>query len=138
MLLNLCSIFVVHVSSKFQIYDFNPNPNFPLSVSEGIVELFPAGGEKITLEVPSETSGRYWIIGTFNGVDGLDGIDISNTIVENFNNDDLCGTRQNIQIADLGSMPPKVPTVNIEGRQRQSSIFNIDYESLPITDSFWN
>ena len=126
------------ISSKFQIYDFNPNPNFPLSVSEGIVELFPAGGEKITLEVPSETSGRYWIIGTFNGVDGLGGIDISNTIVENFNNDDLCGTRQNIPIANLGSMPPKVPTVNIEGRQRQSSIFNIDYESLPITDSFWN
>ena len=124
------------ISSKFQIYAFSPNP--PLSDSEGTVQLFPAGGEQITVEVPSETSGRYWIIGTFNGVDGLGGIDISNTIIENFNIDDFCGTPQNIQIANLGSMPPKVPTVNIEGRQRQSSIFNIDYESLPITGSFWN
>ena len=126
------------ISSKFQIYDFSRNPDFPLSDSEGTVELFPAGGEQITVEVPSETSGRYWVIGTFNGVDGLGGIDISNTIIENFNIDDFCGTPQNIQIANLGSMPPKVPTVNIEGRQRQSSIFNIDYESLPITGSFWN
>ena len=124
------------ISSKFQIFNFSPNP--PLSDSEGTVQLFPAGGEQITVEVPSETSGRYWIIGTFNGVDGLGGIDISNTIVENFNNDDLCGTRQNIQIANLDSMPPKVQTVNIEGRQRQSSIFKIDYENLPITGSFWN
>ena len=118
--------------SKFQIYDFSPNPDCPLSDSEGTVELFPAGGQQITVEVPSETSGRYWIIGTFNGVDGLDGIDISNTIVENLNIGDLCGTRQNIQIVDIASMPPKFP----EGRQQQSSIFNIDYESLPITNFF--
>ena len=118
--------------SKFQIFDFNPNPNFPLSDSEGKVELFPAGGDKISLDVPSETSGRYWIIGTFNGIDGLDGIDISNTIVETFSNDELCGTRQNIQILDIASMPPKFP----EGRQQQSSIFNIDYENLPITNYF--
>ena len=84
-----------YILSKFQIHDFAPNPNFPLSDSEGTVELFPAGGEKRTVEVPSETSGRYWIIGTFNGVDGLDGIDISNTIVENFNNDELCGYFRN-------------------------------------------
>ena len=81
-------------SSKFQIYDYAPNPNVPLSDSEGKVDIFPAGGERISLDVPSETSGRYWIIGTFNGIDGLGGINISNTIVENFNNDDLCGTRQ--------------------------------------------
>ena len=42
------------------------------------------------------TSGRYWIIGTFNGIEGLDGIDVSNTIVSEFNIDDLCGTRQTI------------------------------------------
>ena len=27
------------------------------------------------------------------------------------------------KFADIGSMPPKVPAVNIKGRQRQNSIF---------------
>ena len=80
--------------------------------------------------------GRYWIIGTFNGVDGLKEIDISNTVASDINLNDFCGTTQAIQIAEIGSKPPKRPTFRIDGRQRQSSIFNIDYESLPITDFF--
>ena len=84
------------ISSKFQIYDYAPNPNVPLSDSEGKVDIFPAGGDKISLDVPSDTSGRYWIIGAFNGIEGLGGIDVSNTIVSEFNIDDLCGTHQTI------------------------------------------
>ena len=51
---------------------------------------------------------------------------------------DLCSPTQNIQIAEISSKPPKRPEFRIDGRQRQSSIFNIDYESLPITNFFWN
>ena len=46
------------ISSKFQIYDYAPNPNVPLSDSEGKVDIFPAGGDKISLDVPSDTTGR--------------------------------------------------------------------------------
>ena len=115
------------------------DPNFPLSSSNGIVELFPAGGENTKLEVPTETAGRYWIIGSFNGVDGLKEIDISNTVVSDINPvlNDLCSSpSQTIQIAEISSKPPKRPTFRIDERQRQSSIFNIDYESLPITNFF--
>ena len=52
---------------------------------------------------------------------------------------DLCSSpSQTIQIAEISSKPPKRPTFRIDERQRQSSIFNIDYESLPITNFFWN
>ena len=114
------------------------DPNFPLSSSNGIVELFPAGGENTKLEVPTETAGRYWIIGSFNGVDGLKEIDISNTVVSDINSvlNDLCSPPQKIQIAEISSKPPKRPTFGIDERQWLSSIFNIDYESLPITNFF--
>ena len=115
------------------------DPNFPLSSSNGIVELFTAGGENTKLEVPTETAGRYWIIGSFNGVDGLKEIDILNTVVSDINPvlNDLCSSpSQTIQIAEISSKPPKRPTFRIDERQRQSSIFNIDYDSLPITNFF--
>ena len=114
------------------------DPNFPLSSSNGIVELFPAGGENTKLEVPTETAGRYWIIGSFNGVDGLKEIDISNMVVSDINSvlNDLCSPPQKIQIAEISSKPQKRPEFRIDGRQRQSSIFNIDYDSLPITNFF--
>jgi hypothetical protein len=85
---------------QFQVHDYSNNTNFPLTASEGVVDLRPAVGNLISLEVSSDmqTSGQYWIIGTYNGVDGLDGIDISNTIVSNFNKDNLCGTTQKIQL----------------------------------------
>ena len=120
----LCSIFCI-VSSNFQIHYWTKR--YPLSDSKGKVELFPAGGEKISLDVPSEvskvhhsTAGYLWIIGTFNGIDGLDGIDISNTIVSEFNTDDFCGTPQNVKILDVSSMPPKVPAVKRKGRRWQN------------------
>ena len=122
----LCSIFCI-VSSNFQIHYLKKK--VALSDSKGKVELFPAGGEKISLDVPSEvsklqnpvsTQGYLWIIGTFNGIDGLDGIDISNTIVSEFNIDDFCGTPQNVKILDVNSMPPKVPAGNRKGRRRQN------------------
>ena len=118
----ICSIFCI--SSNFQIYDYEYDYDYdyhvPLSDSNGKVDLFPAGGKKISLDVPSETSGQYWILGTFNGIDGLDGIDISNTIVSEFNTDDFCGTPQNVKIVDVSSMPQKVPAVNRKGRQWQN------------------
>ena len=115
------------------------DPNFPLSSSNGIVELFPAGGENTKLEVPTETAGRYWIIGSFNGVDGLKEIDISNTVVSDINPvlNDLCSSpSQTIQIAEISSKPPKRPTLRIDHRQQQCSIFNIFYDRLPITHFF--
>ena len=51
---------------------------------------------------------------------------------------DLCSPPQKIQIAEISSKPPKRPEFRIDERQWQSSIFNIDYESLPITNFFWN
>ena len=82
-------MFYFCIHSKFQIHDYSGDANFPLSVSKGIIDLYSAGGNKISLDVPSG-SGRYWIIGTFKGTDGLDGISIENTIVSQFNTDDYC------------------------------------------------
>ena len=109
------------VPSKFQIhawpYKGINDPNFPYSDSKGKIDLFPDGGEKISLDVPSETSGQFWIIGTFNGINGLDGFDISNTVVSEINIDDFCGTPQSVKIVDVSSMHQKVPAVNRKGRQ---------------------
>ena len=59
----------------------------------------------------------FEISGTFNGIDGVDGIAFSNSVVSEFNIDDLCGTPQNVKIVDVGSMHQKVPALNRKGRQ---------------------
>ena len=82
-------MFYFCIPSKFQIHNFAPDPNVPLSASEGKLNLYSAGGNHRRLDVPSG-SGHYWIIGTFKGTDGLDGIGISNTIVSQFNKDTYC------------------------------------------------
>ena len=78
-----------HISSKFQIFDYSRDPSAPLSASEGKIDLFSAGGNHESLDVPSG-SGHYWIIGTFNSIDGLDGINPINTIVSQFNSNTMC------------------------------------------------
>ena len=110
----------IFCNTSFQIFDFRPDPNNTLSDSKAVVDLFPAGGDKMSFNVPSvpSSNSRYWMIGTFNGIDGLDGgngFDVLNTIVSEseFNMQDVCGTSQNLRIAN---MPPKV---NTKGRQRQ-------------------
>ena len=59
----------------------------------------------------------FEISGTFNGIDGVDGIAFSNSVVSEFNIDDLCGTPQNVKIVDVSSMHQKVPALNRKGRQ---------------------
>ena len=68
--------------SHIQVFDFAPNPNVPLVDSNGIIEISPSTGMSTKVEVPTDTqtSDRYWIIGSFNGLAGLDSIDILNTI----------------------------------------------------------
>ena len=102
--------------SKFQVFDWTPDPNFPLTDSDGIVQLFDADGELASLYIPSDMqTGNYWIIGTFNGVGGLKEIDISNTVVSDLNLVDLCGSTKLFQIAGIDSRPPKRPAVRIDG-----------------------
>jgi hypothetical protein len=51
---------------------------------------------------------HLWILGSFNGLDGLSGLDTSsNAIVSSVNTADLCGTSGLIRFAGLSPMPPK-------------------------------
>ena len=51
---------------------------------------------------------QFRISGSFNGFDGLSGIDTSsNAIVSSVNTADLCGTSGLIRFAGLSPMPPK-------------------------------
>ena len=82
-------MFYFCIPSKFQILNFAPDPNVPLSASEGKLDLYSANGNHRSLDVPSG-SGDYWKIGTFKGTDGLDGISISSAIVSQFDKNTLC------------------------------------------------
>ena len=57
--------------------------NSSLPHSEGRIDIRPNGINSISVNVPNgeNTNDRKWFIGSFNGNDGLSGIEISNTIV---------------------------------------------------------
>ena len=56
-----------------------------IALSEGKLDIIPVGYDPISVEIPSdmgnENSDRYWFIGKFNGIQGLNEIEISNTIM---------------------------------------------------------
>ena len=66
------------------IYDFAPNNTHPMSTSNGKVDIIPDGYNAMSVNIPSnqETWNRYWVIGCFNGTEGLNNIKIVNTILD--------------------------------------------------------
>ena len=57
------------------------NSNLPYS--DGRIDIRPNGNNSISVNVPNggNTNDKFWFIGSFNGNEGLSGIEISNTIV---------------------------------------------------------
>ena len=51
--------------------------------SAGRIDIRPNGNNSMSVNVPNgeNTNNRFWFIGSFNGNEGLSGIEISNTIV---------------------------------------------------------
>ena len=65
------------------VHGINAYGNSSLPHSEGRIDIRPNGNNSISVNVPNgeNTNDTLWFIGSFNGNDGLSGIEISNTIV---------------------------------------------------------
>ena len=66
------------------IYDYRPDNGHPMYTSNGKIDIIPDGDDSMSVYIPSnqETRDRNWLIGCFNGTEGLSNINIVNTILD--------------------------------------------------------
>ena len=81
-----------YMSYLVYVFDYAPDSNHPMYTSEGQIDIKPPGGDNsMTVNIPNgNNTDRFWIIGMFNGTEGLSNIEIMNTIVSDLDLEAAC------------------------------------------------
>ena len=68
------------------IHDYAPDNGHPMYTSNGKIDIFADGYDSMSVYIPSdqETRDRYWLIGCFDGTEGLSNINIANSTILDF------------------------------------------------------